>query len=79
MPQPAVESLEAELDALAREFLGSEYAGPRFANWPIDRRLHTYLLHRGLSNVANDGTLCAALLDRAMANIASARGNGKAV
>lgn len=76
MPQPTVETLEAGLDALACEFLGSQYAGPGFADWPIDRRLHAYLLHRGLINVANNGTLCASLLDRVMANISSARTNG---
>lgn len=76
MPQPTVETHEAGLDALACEFLGSQYAGPGFADWPIDRRLHAYLLHRGLINVANNGTLCATLLDRVMANIAAARGKG---
>lgn len=71
-----VEPLDSELDAMSWEFLGSRYAGPRFTEWPIDRRLHAYLLHRGLTNVADDGTLCAALLDRVMANIAAARDKG---
>lgn len=71
-----VESLESELDAMAWEFLGSQYAESRFANWPIDRRLNAYLLHRGLTNIADDGTLCAALLDHVMVNIASARDKG---
>ncbi|OBI40279.1 hypothetical protein A5707_10195 [Mycobacterium kyorinense] len=73
MPQPAAETLEAELDALACEFLGSRYAGPGFADWPIDRRVAAYLVHRGLTNIADDGTLCATLLDLVMANIATAR------
>jgi hypothetical protein len=71
-----VESLASELDAMAWEFLGSQYAGPSFTEWPIDQRLHAYLLHRGLTSIADDGTLCAALLDRVMANIAAARHNG---
>jgi hypothetical protein len=74
--QVGVESLESELDTMAWEFLGSQYAGARFAEWPIDRRLDAYLLHRGLTNVAENGTLCAALLDRVMANIAAARDSG---
>lgn len=74
--QVDVESLESELDSMAWEFLGSQYAGARFAEWPIDRRLHAYLLHRGLTHIADDGSLCAQLLDRVMANIAAARDNG---
>ena len=52
------------------------YASNRFVEWPIDRRLHAYLRHQGLSNLANDGTVCAALLDRVMANISSAFDSG---
>jgi hypothetical protein len=76
MRYPVVEPQDAELDAMAREFLGSPYAGERFAGWPIDRRLQAYLVRRGLTNIADDGTICAALLDRVMANIASALENG---
>jgi len=73
---PAVEPQDAELNAMAWGFLGSQYATNRFVEWPIDRRLHAYLRHHGLSRVADDGTVCAALLDRVMANIASALDNG---
>jgi hypothetical protein len=76
MMQPTVEPRDAELDVIALGFLGSPYASNRFAEWPIDRRLHAYLEHRGLSSVADDGTICAALLDRVMANIASALNSG---
>jgi hypothetical protein len=72
MTHSAVEPRDAELDAIAWGFLGSPYASNHFAEWPIDRRLHGDLQHQGLSNVADDGTLCAALLDRVMANIGSA-------
>jgi hypothetical protein len=64
------------LDALAWGFLSSTYASKRFVEWPIDRRLHAYLRHQGLSSVANDGTPCAALLDRVMANIGRAFDSG---
>jgi hypothetical protein len=73
---PAAELRDAELDAMAWGFLGSPYASNRFVEWPIDRRLHAYLRHQGLSNVADDGTLCAALLDRVMANIGRAFDSG---
>ncbi|HME80403.1 MAG TPA: hypothetical protein VKI00_33470 [Mycobacterium sp.] len=72
----AVEPKDAELEAMAWGFLGSPYASNRFVEWPIDRRLHAYLRHQGLSDVADDGTRCAALLDRVMANIASALDSG---
>jgi len=73
---PAVEPQDAEMEAMAWGFLSSPYASKRFVEWPIDRRLHAYLRHQGLSSVADDGTRCAALLDRVMANIASALDSG---
>lgn len=75
MLQAEEETPEAEMDAIACGFLASEYAGDHFASWPIERRLDGYLSHQGLSNIADDGTRCAPLMDRVMANIASAQGN----
>lgn len=74
--QPAVSSTNADLESIAWGFLRSTYAGPHFTEWPIDRRLHAYLRHEGLRDVADDGTMCAALLDRVMANISSALDSG---
>ena len=74
--QPTGQLQNDELDALAWGFLGSTYASKRFVEWPIDRRLHAYLRHQGLGHIADDGTLCANLLDRVMANIASALDSG---
>ncbi|MBO0885333.1 MAG: hypothetical protein J2P17_34375 [Mycobacterium sp.] len=76
MRYPTAEPQDPELDAIAWEFLGSLYASKRFAGWSIDRRLHAYLTHRGLSKVADDGTACGALLDRVLANIACALDDG---
>ena len=76
MSHPAVESQDAQLDAVAWEFLGSPYSSERFAGWSIDRRLRAYLRHRGLSSVADDETICATLLDRVLAYIASALDHG---
>lgn len=66
----------AELDSIAWEFLESEFAGPIYTGWPIDRRLEVFLLHRGLSAVADDGTASDALLELVMANIAPALRRG---
>jgi hypothetical protein len=74
--KPAVELQDAELDAIAWGFLESPYAGNCFTQWPIDRRLHAYLVHYGLGDVADDGTVSAALLDRVMANIAATLDRG---
>jgi hypothetical protein len=74
--RPAVEQEDAELEAIAWGFLGSPYASTRFAEWTIDRRLHAYLRHQGRGDVADNGTRCAALLDRVMANIAAALDSG---
>ena len=69
------ESLNTELDAMASEFLDSPYSRSGYASWPIDRRLDAYFRHRGLRNVADDGTLCATLLERVMDKIHSASSN----
>ena len=75
-PTDRVELTRQELDAIAWKFLGSEFAGPMYADWPIDRRIDTYLLHHGLADIVNDGSACKALLERVMANIGPALRNG---
>lgn len=67
---------ERELDAIAWKFLGSEFTGERYSNWPIDRRVNAYLMHHRLTDVANDGAACDALLHRVMANIPRAHRHG---
>ena len=71
-----VELTEQELDAIAWQFLGSEFTGELYANWPIDRRVNAYLMHYRLMHVANDGAACDALLHRVMANIGRALRHG---
>ena len=65
-----------ELERIAWEFLRSRFTGPTYVNWPIDRRMDAYLLHNGLINVMNDGTIFNALLERVMANIGPALRKG---
>ena len=75
-PTDRVESTRQELDAIAWRFLGSEFAGPMYADWPIDRRIDVYLHHHGLTDIMNDGSASKALLERIMANVGPALRNG---
>ncbi|KMO71310.1 hypothetical protein [Mycolicibacterium chlorophenolicum] len=65
------------LHAIAWKFLGSEFAGPIYANWPIDRRVEACLLHNGFKDVVNDGGACNAVLQCVMANIGRALRDGR--
>ena len=71
-----VELTKRKLDAIAWKFLGSEFTGQIYANWPIDRRVDAFLRHHGLIDIVNDGGACNALLERVMANIGRALRDG---
>jgi uncharacterized protein YqjF (DUF2071 family) len=71
-----VEVTAQQLDQIAWRFLRSEFTGQVYANWPIDRRIDTYLLHHGLTDIIKDGSTYNALLDHVMASIGPARRNG---
>ena len=75
-PTSRISSTREELDAIAWDFLGSEFAGQSYTDWSLDRRIDHYLLHAGLIDVANDGSAYNALVERIMANIGLARRNG---
>jgi uncharacterized protein YqjF (DUF2071 family) len=71
-----VELTAKQLDQIAWRFLRSEFTEQVYANWPIDRRIDTYLLHHGLTDIINDGSTYNALLDHVMASIGPALRNG---
>jgi hypothetical protein len=71
-PAGHVELSTQEMEALAWDFLGSEFTTQVYVDWPIDRCMDAYLLHGGLTDVINDGAAYDALLNRVMANIAPA-------
>ena len=73
---PPSPSMDIDLESISWDFLESEFTGPTYAGWSIDRRLQVYLRHRGLAALADDGTACAALLERVMANIGPALRRG---
>jgi hypothetical protein len=65
-----------ELDTVVWGFLSSEFAGHSYADWSIGRRVDAYLRHHALTELADDGSACDALVQRIMANIGRARSLG---
>lgn len=62
----------AQLDDVAWQFLRSELTSDTYNQWPIDRRLDAFLLHRGYRKLHDDGSAYSALLDCVMANLPTA-------
>jgi hypothetical protein len=60
---------ESDVDALARQFLSSDYVGGMYAKAPLDKRLSTFLRRSGMGAVADNGDLYNIILDRVMAGI----------
>jgi hypothetical protein len=71
-----VASTPQQLEAIAWDFLGSEFTEQNYAVWSIDRRVDAYLHHQGLDDIVNDGAAYNALLERVMANIPGALRQG---
>jgi hypothetical protein len=75
--QPSPHGLwESDPDAIAWDFLGSEFTGLAYANWPIERRVGAYLTHNGMAQLWNNGDAHAAVLHRVLANVGAALRNG---
>ncbi len=71
-----LELSKRKLDAIAWKFLGSEFTGKIYADWPIDRRVDAFLRRHELIDIVNNGGAYNALLERVMANIGRARRDG---
>jgi hypothetical protein len=67
---------KVSLDDIAWEFLGSEFTGMIYADWPLDRRLDVFLRHHGYRTLHDDGSAYSELLERVMENISVAVRNG---
>ncbi len=61
-----------QLETIAWQFLRSQFTSQIYADWPIDRRIESFLVHRGQTNLLNDGSAYNALMERVMANIGPA-------
>lgn len=76
MSAASTKSTPQQLEAIAWDFLGSEFTDENYAIWPIDRRVDAYLRHCGRDDLINDGAAYDALLQRVMANIPGALRTG---
>ncbi|MFV1362271.1 hypothetical protein AAHH97_02205 [Mycolicibacterium elephantis] len=72
----SIEPKHRELDTIAWAFLRSEFTEAAYRSWPIDRRLDAFLVHRGLTAIADDGGACDALLERVLSNLGPALRQG---
>ncbi len=60
---------DADVDALASDFLNCQFAADIYADWPLDRRLDGFLHHRGLKRLVEDGDTYELILERVMSSI----------
>ncbi len=60
---------DADVDALASDFLNCQFAADTYADWPLDRRLDGFLHHRGLKRLVEDGDTYELILERVMSSI----------
>lgn len=66
---PRLAMTDADVDALAWQFLNSDYADDVYADWPLDRRLDAFLRRRELGRLVEDGDAYDIVLDRVMAHM----------
>lgn len=67
---------EQKFDTIAWQFLCSQYTEQTYQDWPLERRLDSFLRHHGLDCILNDGAAYGTLLDRVLDNFGRARRNG---
>ena len=66
----------AQLVAVAWNFLESDYTGPIYKGWPIERRVEAFLDRKGPRALLDDGSAYEALIEQVMANIGRALRKG---
>lgn len=76
MSAASIESTPQQLEAIAWDFLGSEFTDENYGSWSLDRRVDAYLHHHGRDDLINDGAAYDVLLQRVMANIRGALRRG---
>jgi len=64
---------DADVDALAYEFLHSAFANDTYAHRSLDRRLDGFLRNRELVRLIEDGDAYDLILDRVMSYIGALR------
>jgi hypothetical protein len=64
------------IDTIAWEFLCSVYTGRDYWDWPLERRIETFLRRLQRDDLLRDGVAYNNLVERVMANIARARRDG---
>ena len=72
----AAGGINIDIDAIAWQFLCSQYTGRDYWGWPLERRIDAYLRHIGHAELLRDGAAYGTLLERVMANIARAQRDG---
>ncbi|TVS85272.1 hypothetical protein [Mycobacterium helveticum] len=60
---------DSDADALAWQFMHSDYADDIYADLPLDRRLDGFLRRQGLGRLTEDGDAHNLILNRVMACI----------
>lgn len=63
---------DQDVDAIAWQFLNSDYATETYMGWSLDRRIEGFLRHCGLTRIADDGDGYNLVLERVMSYISAA-------
>ena len=65
-----------EIDTIAWQFMCSPYTRRDYWDWPLERRIDSYLRHLNRRDILNDGAAYTAMVERVMANFPRARRDG---
>ena len=67
----------SDIDAVAWQFLCSPYTDRLYWDWPLERRIDSFLRHLDRGDILNDGAAYSSLIERVMENFPRARRDGK--